>query len=179
MEYRSGFYILLFLLLVSVDMIAQPYHTDTSSYKVIAAGPQYAKSASFQHWWGKNRRKEWIVMLRVPVVNLDSIDGGLTPYKTGGGNETKSLKLRTTIGKEYALRSINKSRKDVIPPYFENTFVANIINDGVSMSYPYGAFALAYMEEKAGIPHTLPILVYISEQSALDTFNKKYANDLY
>jgi hypothetical protein len=179
MAQRSSLYILLLLLLISGDMMSQPYQADTSYFKMIAAGPQYAKPASFQHWWGKNRRKEWIVLLRVPIVNLDSIDGGLAPYKTGGGNETRSLKLRTATGKEYALRSINKSRKDVIPPYFANTFVANLIKDGVSMSHPYGAFALAYMEGKAGIPHTIPILVYIPKQSALDTFNKRYANSLY
>src|SRR5436305_8271046 len=123
MEYRSGFYIFLLLLFISGHLIAQPYQADSGSHKWIAAGPQYARPASFQHWWGKNRRKEWTAILRVAIVNLDTIYGGLAPYKPGGGNETKSLKLRTASGKEYALRSINKSRKDVISPYFENTFV--------------------------------------------------------
>ena len=179
MVYKFCFYILMVLLFSPGEMLAQPVPADSGSYKMIAAGPQYVRPASFQHWWGKNRRTEWTTVVRVPVIHLDTTFGGLIAYKTGGGNETRSLKLKSATGKEYALRSINKSRKDVIPPYFENTFVANIIKDGVSMSYPYGAFAIARMQEEAGIPHTIPILVYVPQQSALDTFNKKFGNDLY
>ena len=106
-------------------------------------------------------------------------EGGLTPFKTGGGNESKTFHLKTTAEKEYSLRSINKSRSDVVPPFYKNTFVEDIINDGVSMSYPYGAFALPVMEEHADIYHANPQLVYLPKQDALDTFNKKYGNDLY
>jgi len=117
--------------------------------------------------------------VRVPVLWLDSLHGGLKPYKIGGGNESKSLRLRDSNGKEYALRSINKSRNDVIPPAFKKTFVEEIIRDGVSMSHPYGAFALPKMLEKADIYHTEPILFYLPHQSALDTFDQKFGDDLY
>ena len=169
-------YISLFIL-ISNDCFSQS-STDNED-TVIAAGPQYHKTKFHQWLWGSNRRKEWTVRVKVPLFRLDKFEGELHPYKEGGGNETKSLHLRTSTGKEYTLHSIDKSRSDVVLPQFKNTFVEDIIKDGVSMSYPYGAFALAEMQKAAGIYHTLPQLVYVPKQPALDTFNTKFGDDLY
>jgi len=153
---------------------------DTSAFKLIAAGSAYKNKSKFYQWlWGRNRRIEWTTPVHVPILWLDSARGGLVPYKTGGGNETKSLRLKTEEGKEYSLRSINKSRADVVLPIFKHTFIEDIINDGVSMSHPYGAFALPVMEQSADIYHAIPKIVYLPPQPALDTFNKKFGDDLY
>jgi len=164
---------------LTAPCFAQGKAADTSSFKIISANEQYKKPHFYQWLWGSNRRTEWITPIHVPLLWLDSAYGGLKPFKTGGGNETKTLHLKTSAGKEYSLRSINKSRKDVVPSFCKNTFVEDIINDGVSMSYPYGAFAVPVMEEQLAIHHTNPQLVYLPQQETLDTFNKKFGNDLY
>jgi hypothetical protein len=146
---------------------------------IVVAGSAYQKSSLYQKFFGKNHRNEWLAKVKVPVINLDSVYGGLTAYAAGGGNETRSLRLKNSLGKEYALRSINKSREEVIPEEFKNTFAENIIKDGISMSHPYGAFAVSEMMEAAGLHHTLPLLVWIPSQPALDTFNERFGNDLY
>jgi hypothetical protein len=178
MAFNARFFLFISLVLAASVCFPQQ-EKDTAGYKIVAAGPEYKRPVSYQWWWGHNRRREWITPVRVPILWLDSIYGGLKPYKTGGGNETKSLRLRSTNGKEYALRSINKSRTDVIAKEFGGTFVEEIIKDGVSMSYPYGAFVVPYMEAKAGIYHATPVLVYLPSQSVLDTFSKRFQNDLY
>jgi hypothetical protein len=89
------------------------------------------------------------------------------------------LRLKSSNGKEYSLRSIDKSRDDVIPKEVKGTFIEGIIRDGVSMSHPYGALAVAVMQQEAGIYHTLPMVVYLPDQNALDSFNDKFKNDLY
>ncbi len=152
---------------------------DTSAFKTVSAGAQYSKPQFYQWLWGKNCRTEWTTPVQARILLLDSVDGGLTPYKTGGGNETKTLHLKSPDGKQYTIRSIDKSRNDVVLPEFKNTFIEDIIDDGVSMSYPYAAFAINVLQEHAGIPHTNPQLVYLPAQPALDTFNKKFGNDLY
>lgn len=152
---------------------------DSSGYKIVAAGAEYKKPKFYQFLWGKNSRKEWITPVRIPVVDLDTLYGGLKPYQQGGGNETKSLRLKNAKGQELTMRSINKSRNDVVDKEFKGTVVEDIIQDGVSMSYPYSAFAVSLMQQAAGIPHTTPILIYVPEQKALDTFSKKFGNDLY
>jgi hypothetical protein len=178
MLYLKNFFLLILISSGIEASIAQDTSPD-SSYKIIAAGPEYKKPGFYQWLWGKNRRKEWTIPIRVPVVNLDTLYGGLHPYAQGGGNETKSLRLTNTAGREFTMRSINKSRKDVVSPEFEGTFIEDIIQDGVSMSYPYAAFAVPKMQENAGIPHTNPILTYVPPQHALDTFNNRFGNDLY
>lgn len=172
-------YIYLGLVFISLNSIAQTPVADTATYIRIAAGPEYKRPASYQKLWGRNHRVEWTTPVRVAVLKLDTAYGGLIPYKIGGGNESKSLRLHTKEGKEYTLRSINKSRAEVIPPNFKGTFLEDIVNDGISMSHPYGAFAVGNMMEQAGIYHTWPKLVYLPKQKSLDTFNTKFGNDLY
>lgn len=167
------------LMILTPGGFCQVINSDTPGIKIIVAGKEYKKSAFHQWLWGRNRRVEWTTPIRLPVLWLDSVYGGLKPYKVGGGNETKTLQLKTSEDKEYTLRSINKSRKDVIQPAYKNTFIEEIIKDGISMSHPYGAFALPVMEEQAGIHHANPKLVFVPYQDALDTFNNKFGNDLY
>lgn len=172
-------YICLGLILATLNSTAQQIVVDTIKSKVIEAGPEYKRSVRYQQLWGRNHRVEWTTPVRVPVLKLDTAFGGLIPYKTGGGNESKSLRLHSKSGKEYTLRSIRKSRTEVIPDNVKGTFLEDVVNDGVSMSHPYGAFAVGYMMDAAGIYHAWPRLVYLPQQKALDTFNAKYGNDLY
>jgi hypothetical protein len=145
----------------------------------VIAGLEYKRSVVHKFFWGKNRRKEWTATVKVPVVSLDTMHGGLTPYRKGGGNESKTLRLKTAGGKEYVIRSLNKSREAVTPKLLRHSYFGLIIQDGVSMSYPYGALAVPWMMTQAGIYHTEAKLVYIPSQKALDSFNHVYGNDLY
>jgi hypothetical protein len=172
-------YIILAMAILPHNSVAQGDIAVPAAYKTVIAGQTYQRGNFHQWLWGRNRRVEWTTPVQVPVLWLDTACGGLTPYKNGGGNETKSLRLRSSNGKEYALRSIDKSRDDVIPGEFKNTFIENIIRDGVSMSHPYGALALPVMQHHAGMNYTLPIVVYVPHQQALDTFGTRYENDLY
>jgi hypothetical protein len=175
--YTIRIYLLILFLALAHSALAQK-RADTA-FTTVIAGPEYKKS-KFHDWLlGYNRRKEWATPVHVPVLHLDTALGGLTPYKPGGGNETKTLHLKTSKDKKYSMRSINKSRQEVVPEMYRNTFIEDIIDDGVSMSHPYGAFAVAGMLQSAGIYHTNPKLFYVPAQPALDTFNKKYGNNLF
>lgn len=74
---------------------------------------------------------------------------------------------------------MDKSLGKVLPEILQNTFLEDIVNDEVSMSHPYGAAAVPYMAEQAGIYHTNPQFVYLDKQPALDTFNADFADKLY
>ncbi len=178
--YIIQIFFLFFAVLILQHANAQTKPADTTNkYKIVVAGPQY-KSSSFHQWlWGSNYRKEWTTPVTVPVILLDSAKGGLTAYKAGGGHQTKSLHIKTKDEKEYALRSVDKTLAKVIPQDFQHTFIENIVNDEVSMSHPYAAASVPLMAEKANIYHTYPQYVFLPEQAALDTFNKKYGNKLY
>jgi hypothetical protein len=179
MCYIKYFYKFLFLILLAGNVEAQPVIDSSDGYITVVAGKEYQKSKFYQWLFGKNRRLEWGTPVRVPIVLLDTIYGGLIPYKRGGGGESKSLRLKSASGKEYALRSIKKNREKAIPKFFKGTFYGKLIQDGVSMSHPYGAFALPVMLQHANIYHAKPRLVYIPTHSALDTFNNLFANNIF
>jgi hypothetical protein len=150
-----------------------------SSSIVIKAGPQYKRSGFHNFFWGRHYRKEWDTRVRVPMIMLDTAAGGLAPYESGGSRQTKSLKLRDKNGREYVLRSIDKTLAGALPDNFRGTFIENIINDQVSVAHPYSAVMVAPMAEAAGIYHTWPKNVYLPKQNALDTFNASFGNTLY
>jgi hypothetical protein len=159
---------------------SQQYRTDTlPRYKTLSAGPEY-KTSSFHQWlWGTNYRTEWSTPIKVPVVLLDTLKGGLKPKKAGGGHQTRSLHLETKADKDYTMRSVNKSLGKVLPKAFLGTFIEDLVDDKVSMSHPYGAGAVPYMAGKAGVYHTNPSFVYLPKQPALDSFNEMFGNEMF
>lgn len=150
-----------------------------NSPKTVIAGKQYGTSSFHQWLWGKHYRKEWIAPVKVPTISLDSIDGGLVAYEAGGGVQTQTLKLRNPQGKEYVLRSIDKSFGKALPEIYHKTFIEKIVNDQVSIAHPYSALTVPAMAQAAQIYHCNPVIVFVPEQKGLGEFNKEFANNLY
>jgi len=110
---------------------------------------------------------------------LDNAYGRLKPRSQGGGNQTKTLHLINGQGKEYSIRSVNKTLGKVLPEKFRNTFIEDLVNDEVSMSNPYAAATVPYLADNAKIYHTNPTFVYVPKQSALAAYNDVYGNNLF
>ena len=152
---------------------------DSINRITMPASESYHKSAGYQRRWGKHYREEWHKPVTFNKVNLDTLAGGLTPYKEGGGRQSKSLRLRDKNGREYVLRSIDKSFGRALPDITLGTFMEDIANDQVTFSHPYAALIVAPLAEAAGILHTNPAIFYVPAQTALGKFNKTYGNALY
>lgn len=144
-----------------------------------AAGKQYYRSNLHQFLWGKHYRKEWKTPALFSVVMLDTLAGGLTPYQAGGGRQSKSLRLKDANGREYVLRSIDKTFEGALPEILQGSFIASIANDQVSIAHPYSALTIAPMAETANILHTNPVIIYIPKQSRLGQFNEQFGDALY
>lgn len=173
-----------FFVLISFFLAAVIYGqtvtvSSDSSYKTVIAGKQYDRNSSYQKLWGVHYRKEWAAPVKIKIVNLDTLAGGLIPYQQGGGRQSKTLRLRDAAGREYVLRSIDKSFGKALPEIYQGTFIESLIDDQVSIAHPYAAITISPMAEAAKIYHTWPEIVFIPNQPALDTFNKEYANQLY
>ncbi|MEP6617609.1 MAG: BamA/TamA family outer membrane protein, partial [Ginsengibacter sp.] len=180
MKVRFKLFICICLALLSGKVVSsQSQSKDTAGYKIMPAGAEYKRSSFYQSLWGKNYRREWTKPVKFPYLELNDINGGLTVKKEGGGHQSKSLHLETKEGQGYALRTVNKSMRVLVPKIFQNTFIEHIVNDGISMSHPYGALAVPLMAQAAGIPHTTPEFYFLPRQAALDTFDEKYGNQLY
>src|SRR5687768_5982659 len=91
---------------------------------------------------GNFYREAWSEKIKMPVLWLDKIHGGLKPVQLGGGNQTRSLRLENEKGEQFVLRSIDKKVTAVIPPALRGTFAENIVQDGIAASHPYGALVV-------------------------------------
>jgi len=168
--------------LISLNVPGIPQTPDTlmePGYRVVVAGKQYKRNSLHQFLWGKHYRKDWTTPVKVRIINLDTVNGGLTAYEKGGGRQTKTLRLRNAAGKEYVLRSIDKSFGKALPDIYRGMFIEDIIDDQASIAQPYAAITISGMAEAARIYHTKPVIVYVPAQKALGEFSDDFGNDLY
>lgn len=133
------------------------------------------KSRSF--WMGDNYRQEWKTPIRVPVINMATEGGGLTPVKRGGGKQTRSLRVKDANGKEYNFRSIKKFiTSKTLPADLQSEAAEDIVADGISASYPYAALSMPVLAEAAGIPYLQVKLVFIPDDPRLEEHRKDFGN---
>src|SRR5262245_26414272 len=135
-----------------------------------SAGTQYAASGWKRLWWGDHYRKEWVTPVSFPILHISSFDGGLQPVKAGGGHETKTLRLVSSHGKEYVLRTMDKSLDVLVPNYLKGTYVNDIVNDQVSTAHPYGPVAVAHLADAVHIMHANPQIYFVADDSSFGEF---------
>lgn len=150
----------------------------TADTMIRAAGIQYQASGWKRFWWGDHYRREWATPVSFPVLRISSMYGGLTPLKSGGGHQTKTLRLLDADGKEYVLRSVDKTLDLLVPDYFKNTYVHTVVNDQISTAHPYGPIAIAKLAEAIELPRPNPKTYYVAADPALGKFNEIFANKL-
>ena len=137
---------------------------------------QYDKES---HWLiGKNYRKVWKADTEFPVFDIDKEHGGLVIIQRGGGQQTKSLRLEAKNGKQYVLRSIEKYAQKAVPELLRATVAADLVQDQISASHPYGAFVIPFLAEAAGVYHTNPKAVFIPDDPRFGEYQKEFANSI-
>ncbi|WP_026755770.1 hypothetical protein [Sediminibacter sp. Hel_I_10] len=146
---------------------------------LVAASTIYDASLVKRFMQGNNYRDAWATPTVVPVLYLDTLYGGVTIVKEGGGHQTHSLKLEDSIGTEYTLRSINKDPTPLIPEIARTLKLENVIVDGISAQHPYGAILTAALADAVDVLHTRPKVVFLPKQPGLTTYNDAFGDRLF
>ncbi len=143
----------------------------------VAINPVYNKHGRFHNWLlGKHYREEWATPVKFPVLDLANERGGLVPYKTGGGKQTISLKLRNEAGRNYSLRGIDKDPAAVLPEALRTGFAKDLLQDQISAQHPYASFVMPPLGTAAGILHTNPVPVYVPQDPLLGQYYSAFSN---
>jgi hypothetical protein len=143
----------------------------------VVAGAHYAKPGIYRFYFGKQYRDLWTTPVRVPLLDLETHAGGLTPTTAGGGLQTKSLRFRGADGYQYGFRSVDKD-VEILPESFEGTFVEDVVQDQTHSAHPGAPSMLAPLMEGAGIPHTDPRLVVLPDDPKLGEHRQRFAGTL-
>jgi hypothetical protein len=142
----------------------------------VVAGPEYRAGALKRFLLGRSYRELWTTPVAVPVLDLRTFAGGLTPTETGGGNQTLSLRFRGADGKEYAFRSVNKE-----PGRGEGGrggIAGAVLQDQVSSQNPAGALVAGRLMDASGLLHVDPLLFVMPDDPRLGEFRREFAGML-
>ncbi|MCU7551696.1 BamA/TamA family outer membrane protein [Chitinophagaceae bacterium LB-8] len=164
-----------------VPVVPKP-HLDTllplKDYVVVQGDSTLQGNGLKYLFQGRNYRKEWTQPIKTPVLDLGKEMGGMKPIRQGGGKQTKSLRMEDASGKEWALRSIMKFPEAAIPADLRQTFAKDIVEDGISASYPYASLSVGPLAEAAGVPVIRRKLVYVPEDPRLERFRDVFGNTM-
>lgn len=137
------------------------------------------KSATAKTVLGRHYRPLYYVPIEVPVLDISGINGGLDPYRRGGGMSTMSLHTAGGDGHLYQLRSVRKNPAQLLPSLLEQSFAADITADVFTSVHPYAPLTLPPMQKKLGLLGAKPGLFYVPKQPALGQFNTNFGGELY
>ena len=147
------------------------------SLRTVAVNPAYNRHGKLHNWLlGEHYRAEWATPVAFRVLDLAREEGGLTPYKTGGGKQTASLKLRNDAGHGFTLRTIDKDPAAVLPAALRTGLAKDVLQDQVSAQHPYASFVLPPLGTAAGILHTNPVPRFIPADPLLGQYFPQFAN---
>ncbi len=144
---------------------------------VVIPGDDFKAGSFHRFLLGDNYRDEWTTPIKVPVLNLRTFHGGLKPLKTGGGQQTISLRFETPDGLEYVFRSVKK-RFSTLSDQYKGTILWYIVGDEGSASHPLGALAADPLQTAAGILHPHPTVALMPDDPLLGEFRKEFAGML-
>tara|TARA_R110001583_G_scaffold193121_1_gene360795 strand:+ start:1238 stop:2512 length:1275 start_codon:yes stop_codon:yes gene_type:complete len=164
--------------LINIDNV-NDFNFKAHDSVLVAASFIYDSNNFKDFMQGEHYRDAWSTPIKVPIVFLDTLNGGSEIVDIGGGKQTKSLELKAGNGIIYTLRSINKNPKPLIPEFVKTLGLENIIIDGISAQHPYGAIPVAHLAESVGLLHTNPKIVFLPKQKLLGNYNAEFGNKLF
>lgn len=169
----------IFLITITFAAYAQKdvepdYHFRDST--VVKVHPRYNDAGKVHRWlFGNNYRTEWATAVKLPVIHISEVMGGLVPEKEGGGMQSKSLRLKDKTGKEWVIRSVEKTPDKLLPPTLRQTFVIDWLDDALSGQHPFSALVVPPLAKAVNVPHSHPVIGVIAADKALGEYSDKFA----
>lgn len=142
---------------------------------LVQAGARYARGGLSRWLLGGHHRELWTLPVRAPVLDLDTFDGGLTLLRRGGGQQTLSLRLRGTSGREWVFRTVDKDPSTLLPESWRGTAVDRILEDQTSAGHPFAPPVVASLLTATGVLHATPQLVVLPRDARLGEGNAALA----
>ncbi len=176
-DHRQG-HVVRWVLLVLC--LAAPVHAQSVTHEVVhvVPGAKYAAGRFHRMMMGDGYRTLWTAPVEVPVLDLKTYAGGLTPLRSHVGSQTTSLRFQGADGRQYQFRSVDKHPVMVLPEELRETIAGRVIQDGVSSTHPAGGIVAAALLEAAGVLHVTPRLFVMPDDPALGEYRATFAGML-
>jgi hypothetical protein len=160
------------------ELAARPAEPRVADSVQVVAGDRYRAGALHRLFLGGGYRALWASPVRVPVLDLDRVAGGLRVIEARGGRQTRSLELVALDGREFRFRSADKDPSLGLSPELRKSVFRGLFQDQTSALYPGASVAAAALAEAAGIPHTMMGLFVLPDDRRLGKFRRKFGGML-
>jgi hypothetical protein len=144
----------------------------------VVAGPEYKAGAQKQRWLGKGYRDIWTMPVKLPVLDLKTEAGGLTPVRQVGGYETPGLAMKGADGRAYTFRNLLKHPEKILPPEWRDTVVADLFRDQMSAGHPAVAPIFSHIARGVGIIYEESRLAVMPDDPVLGQYRKTFGNQV-
>jgi hypothetical protein len=145
---------------------------------IVTPGERYGAGWFHRVIYGTDYRELWATPITVPVLDLETYAGGLTPVRTGGFGQTTSLHFNGSDRRRYVFRSVDKDLSRRLAEELVGTFVDDVMQDQTSAFHPAAALVVAPLEEVAGVLTAKPEFYVMPDDPALGEFQATFAGML-
>ena len=163
---------ILIILFIAANIFSQDI--SEKQFITIIPGEQYKAGWFHDFWFGKHWRDLWTTPITVPILDLSTFAGGLTPIKVGGGLQTKSLRFQGKDGNVWKFRSMSKDPTKVLDADLQESLVADLIQDQISASNPFGALIVVPLLNAVDVLQAVPYLCVLPDDDRLGEFQNEF-----
>lgn len=179
MRYTIRLLLSLFIISICSNLAAQVYGPSGKTAvkrdsATAAANAGFSNGKLGEFFMGLHYRPKWVTPVIAPIFNVNTFKGGLTTPKSGGGFQTKTLRLQDSSGIQYNLRTIDKFPGKGLPNAFKSSWVSKTLKDKIDTAHPYVFLAMPVIDEAIGVYHTKPQVVYVPKDASLGDYAKTY-----
>src|SRR6187431_3566789 len=135
----------------SLAPVPQVIVASASDSITVVVGHAYAKPGIHRFFLGGNYRTIWDTPIRVPVLDLTGVAGGLTPVRRVGGLQTRALAIRGADGRSYTFRGLTKDVSGLLEADLQGTVVEELLKDQMSAEHPASELVASEITRAAGI----------------------------
>jgi len=144
----------------------------------VVPNPSYKANSFFRAMWGGAHRAAWTAEFPVPLLDLSTYSGGLTPTKQITGDPHKLLIFRDPDGRSFQFRSVSRDLAISLPKPLQGTFAELIVQEEVAAQYPVAPLVVDPLESATGVLHIESKLFSLPDDARLGKFRAEFAGML-
>jgi hypothetical protein len=137
---------------------------------------QFERGGTWRFWFGNGYRKAWTTAAELPVIDLKTEAGGLTPVREVGGLQTVGLALKGANGSLFTFRKLMKEPERTIPKAWLGTEVEGVVKDQTSAAHPAATVVVGALARSVGILFYGSRVMVMPDDPILGKFAKTFAN---
>jgi hypothetical protein len=142
--------------------------------RTVVAGKEFDRGGKWRFWFGEGYRKAWATPVQLPVLDLATERGGLTPLRQVGGFQTEGLALRGGDGHGYTFRKLEKHPERVLPKEWQDSELRAVAVDQTSAAHPAATVIVGSLARSVGIPFYASRLAVMPDDPALGQFRETF-----